>query len=223
MDLYLYNNNYHLNMNPFHLLLSSTTINQTGIINEGSMNWFQWVNETVLSWCRRLYEHLILKNMARLYLQGPRIGSFGFWRGAKPEQICAELNPSHNGALFWDQNDVNRQECMALIQTYFQSYMTVVESIGYFILLYKTSQYLFRVFVYQLVPFGTQKIVLVTRCLWNRICNQHHTTNKFALDNEYNDYYIEPCYHKDNINESITSPSHLFTSTIKNKKKRKIL
>ena len=57
-----------------------------------------------------------------LYLRGPRWGSFGFWAGADPEDICAELTGVASG--FWSDQV---GQCARVIQRRIDSFVVLVQ------------------------------------------------------------------------------------------------
>jgi hypothetical protein len=85
----------------------------------------------------RLYRKLILNNIARLYIFGPRFAGFGFWQGRSPEQICESITESSSS--FWK---LNMDECNRLINQHFNSYVVLIEFILYMYIVYKAFIYL---------------------------------------------------------------------------------
>lgn len=80
---------------------------------------------SIYSWC-------ILRNLARLYLYGPDLNGIGFWQGRTPAAICAHLTP--NTEAFWERN---LDECQDMIATRFHSGIVLLETVVYFLILFR--------------------------------------------------------------------------------------
>jgi hypothetical protein len=79
-----------------------------------------------------LYTATVLAPLQRLYFDGPRFFyGYGFWKGAAKHDICAALT-SHD-SKFWLEHPI---DCQAIIAKDFHSIVVLVETIGYFSLLY---------------------------------------------------------------------------------------
>lgn len=109
--------------NPFALELSNPVANYT------DYPWIQSVWDTL----RNFYRSFILRGLARLYIYGPYMYGMGFWQGRQPQHICAQLSQIHNED-FWTQN---MDTCYELISRNFYSWVVLLETILYFVLLIK--------------------------------------------------------------------------------------
>jgi hypothetical protein len=96
-------------------------------ILESSSVW-KWASNVT----RKIYEVVVLRSLASLYMYGPRIGDVGFWQGKKPETICSHLTMSPDD--FWIRN---MEECQRIISQHFSSWVILFEIIVYFVLLWK--------------------------------------------------------------------------------------
>ncbi len=96
------------------------------------------------------YAYVIVDPLRRLYLHGPRLHGYGFWKGAAPHDICAAL--TNYESAFWKNNE---KECMQVIERDFNSLVVLVETIMYFSALILTIKLLY-ILVVQLYPANTQ-------------------------------------------------------------------
>lgn len=86
-----------------------------------------------------VYAATVLTPLRRLYFDGPRFFGHGFWKGAPMHDICAALT-NHNSE-FWKNNPV---ACQDIIDKDFHSIVVLVETIGYFALIYIVLSFIFR-------------------------------------------------------------------------------
>lgn len=75
-----------------------------------------------------LFNVIIVRPLARLYLDGPT--KVGFWGGARPEDICAQL--SNIKGSFWASSDETQAECIDLIERHFSSWLVLGRTLGYY-------------------------------------------------------------------------------------------
>ena len=101
----------------------------------------------VLEVIRLGWKVLIFEPVKRLYLLGPSVAGFGFWKGAATTDICAELTSV--SATHWIKN---KQECDELIDRNVMAIVVAIQTVVYFMLLYSLGWYLwYRYFL--LPPF----------------------------------------------------------------------
>lgn len=91
-----------------------------------------------LYYVRKVYEWIVLTPLARLYINGPSWGSFGFWNGQSLSDICAQKTSLD--ATFWQANPM---ECAQIISKNFYAMVISVETLMYFALLWITIRSLF--------------------------------------------------------------------------------
>ena len=73
--------------------------------------------------CMLLYDTLVWRPLRRLYLQGPSFFGVGFWGGAAPPDVCAQL--STVPAAFWAEHP---GECEDVVTQHLQSFVVAVET-----------------------------------------------------------------------------------------------
>lgn len=95
----------------------------------------------VLNKFTEIYNFLIVRPLARLYLYGPRFGGYGFWQGMTDTDICTALNSGHNPSSFWSKN---LPECHEMIARDFNAWLVFVEFLVTLLVLYMTCKYLKR-------------------------------------------------------------------------------
>ena len=81
----------------------------------------------------KIYETIILTPLARLYIYGPSLSGWGFWGGLEINDICAQK--TNTPADFWKSN---HQECIRIVSKSFYGLVVLIESIFYFIIIWKT-------------------------------------------------------------------------------------
>ncbi len=113
--------------NPYELLKHATTWPGSG--------WFTRLTECV----QAVYQTVVLRGLARLYVYGPPLSGFGGWQGRSPESICSQLSPSNE--QFWLRN---MDECDRLIAQHFHSWVVLFEVLLYFWLTYHTATCMVR-------------------------------------------------------------------------------
>jgi len=91
-----------------------------------------------------IYAATILTPLKRLYFDGPRLFGYGFWKGAPVHDICAQLT-QHNSE-FWKNNP---DACREIVEKDFHSIVVLVETVGYFALLYVVISLACREFIKQ--------------------------------------------------------------------------
>lgn len=91
-----------------------------------------------------VYAATILIPLKRLYFQGPRFYGYGFWKGAPAHDICAEL--THHNSEFWQKNPL---ACQEIIEKDFHAIVVLVETIGYFSIVYFIASLIFREIIKQ--------------------------------------------------------------------------
>ncbi len=73
-----------------------------------------------------VYDVVFVRMFARLYLEGPAMGGYGFWEGRSPESICSVM--TGNDESFWLKN---KAECEVMISKRFNGWIVLLEMIFY--------------------------------------------------------------------------------------------
>lgn len=87
-----------------------------------------WFATTAKNLVKTVVSVLVMRPLARLYLEGPIL--FGFWGGADASTICSRL--TNVGADFWE---TNQERCCATIQRHFSSWVILAGTTIYFVIL----------------------------------------------------------------------------------------
>ena len=85
--------------------------------------------------------------LLRLYRHGPKFtvagfGDLGFWQGANVIDVCAQL--TGHSSQFWAQNP---EDCRQIVRSKEQSYLYVVQTLLFFVLVFLSVSSLFRGFL----------------------------------------------------------------------------
>jgi hypothetical protein len=97
-------------------------------------------------WMRWLLAGVVETPLLYLYLNGPDLGGVGGWRGAAPEEICAQLTSVHTS--HW-QNNIDA--CYSLVFQRFDSNLTLVYAILYILMSWKLATTLVTVVIQRCV------------------------------------------------------------------------
>jgi len=90
--------------------------------------------------CDAIYSKLVLTPLARLYLWGPGMGGWGFWGGVDIHNICAQKTSL--AAEFWAEHT---EECVELVGKHFFSFVVVLQTVFYFILLFWIAKKIYKI------------------------------------------------------------------------------
>lgn len=97
--------------------------------------------EIGMSYFYKVYEHIILFPLSRLYLFGPSFGGFGFWAGLGLPDICAQK--THLATDFWKEHPL---ECITIVGKNFYSIVVLLETLFYFFMIWTIIKYIFTWF-----------------------------------------------------------------------------
>lgn len=82
---------------------------------------------------------VVLAPLKGLYMNGPTLGGYGFWGGAEPADICAQLTGL--SATVWLSSPVQALQCDALLERKFLSFAWSVFATAYLWGLYNLVSY----------------------------------------------------------------------------------
>lgn len=85
---------------------------------------------------RSAYEALVVGPAYRVFREGPSV--VGGWKSQNDCAICAALTTVPEA--HWRASDANRQECSAVVQNEFASFLVVVDTVAYGFALYYVSR-----------------------------------------------------------------------------------
>jgi len=74
---------------------------------------------------RYAYAHLVVRPLARIYMEGPGTLNWGFWYGADAADVCMHITGGSTSADHWARNP---QECFRMIERRFNALLIVFEN-----------------------------------------------------------------------------------------------
>lgn len=95
--------------------------------------------QTAAHVARSAYRSVIVWPIYRLYRYGPALHGYGFWRGAPPHEVCAQL--THVDAAFWRDHP---RECEARMLADVDAAVVLIETLAYFAVLFVVVRWLLR-------------------------------------------------------------------------------
>lgn len=101
----------------------------------GTLTNNEWIRH-VNGFSYNLYDLLVVYPLSKLYLYGPWMGGWGFWCGKSFADICASL--TNTSADIWK---IEQDACVDLINKNFYSILTVINVVGFYLVLFGTSRY----------------------------------------------------------------------------------
>ena len=121
-----------LNIDNSHLISNIEIINS--FTNNININEYQ-VLKLFLSFFHKIYFYFIITPLFYLYIHGPSLLNIGFWNSKSYSEICSQIS-NVSDQYFWDKSETNKLQCQGMIYDRFHSFLVLILTIIYFIMLY---------------------------------------------------------------------------------------
>lgn len=113
----------------------------------------RWIFTESYGLIRNMYIVFIVAPLFNIYFNGPCFGGYGFWGGKSNHDICTVLAPS-SSSLHWANE--GSKHCDEMVMRAFNSFLNLIMTIVYFIVIYYAFKKAYRSAVYRTKTFTSQ-------------------------------------------------------------------